>query len=846
MAVEVAPHSTCLATTTDKNTHELRDSELRCDEFQGISLEPKDEIIGVANIPNEACTTVAIGITEKTSFIEPTPAYQDLLEYLARPRLILSGSVPTTRGLVLSRYINWTNLQVWFPGIQTRLAGVQGIRFKTKFTLTVASTPFQQGLLASSFQYGVENGDLTVYPRCNNSAFVTNLPHVLHDLAETTMSILDVPFLYTFEFMQIFGGAGSVVSTGGDMGVYALNVIMPYRVIAGVNAPTYKLMVSLHDVELVGSTALGGPGILIPQAGKAGKRANPIVKEEETVRGSDTVLALSTKIRTISSYIPFLSSIGSTTSNVLDVGANIAKVFGYAKPPLTEPPNRMFPTPFIGEGNVDMDDASFVLAPFQSNRVAVDSTVGGTDVDEMALQYVIGKYGQIFSGTFANTDVTGTPLYVTQVCPTNFWFRTNTGRPGGNFPLPAGATATTNSIAMSPLAYTASFFRYWRGTMTFRFTFSKTKFHGGRVIAGFIPYFEDSTANNVLSLTAPSMEVLGGLPQPFSYCEIFDLRDASTFELKVPYISPTPFSSVQGSIGGVSMFVLDPLITAGEISSTVDYLVEVKAEDDFEFSCPAPPMFSLATPNPNSTAVAFYQSGDGGIKQVHEPVSQYTTGECILSFKQLMMLPTYITGDVANLSINNTNLFPFWVGNKFTMATPFPNGTTAVFAFTRSATIAAMYAFATGSTTHHVYMFNPGANGLEMNIGAIAVDNGVAASSPGDPRTRGTSGAQRVITIKDSLHVRVPSYQRTTRVPVSEFGNVTFGLGTVPNAGSNCIANIARLSVNNTTGATVRIIYGRAAGDDARCTTYVGPPPVALLQGTQTAQPDSPGVAFLS
>jgi len=830
-----------------QHNEDLRDNLQTCDEIEGISINPVPEVIGVSTISNEACTTVTVGTSVKSSFIKADPAYQDLLDYLARPRIINSGSANTVRTNILNVNLNRTNLLIWFPNLLNRLAGVYGIRFTTKFTFMTASNPFQAAVFVNSFQYGTDTSNTVVYPRFLNSAYVTNLPHVKHDLVETTMSILDVPFLYPQDFMPLYTGTNTDGPTNGSIGIFAINQLMPYRVLAGSNSPTWKLMVSLHDVELVGSMPLAANALLL-QSGldnklKAKTKNSATLAEERSVKGSDIARKAATVIRTVSPYVPFLGSIGAVTANILDVGANVAKAFGYAKPGIQEAPSRVWRNNHIGDANVDMDSASYVLAPFQSNRLAVDALAGGTEVDEMAIMYVIGKYGQCFLGTMTTTDLPGTAIYGSQICPTNFWFRTNAGRPGGNLPLPAGSTATTNTIACSPLCYSATFFRYWRGTLKFKFTFCKTKFHGGRVLAAYVPTYNDAGASGILGSTILTVETTSGFPQPFSYSQVFDLRDASSFEFEVPYVAPAPFTNVLDATGSISLVVLDTLITTGETASTIDFLVEVKAEEDFQFACPAPPMFAMlnagATP---STSIVAYQSGMGGVSDIDNTVTQYTVGETVLSFKSLMMIPSYYAADFGAGVANQTTLWPYWFSGRVTPAVPLPITTTVSGGFTRAANIAAMYAFVTGSTEHHLYSAQGGNSQFTMSALTYNTDNGVSASSNGDPRTRSNS-VQRIVTTDNALHVRVPSYQQYARIPLWD-GNNAANVGVVGTTGpltSSSMANHAQVIVNNSSAASIRVIYGRAAGDDARCMSYIGPPPVALLQGTQTAFPDNTG-----
>jgi hypothetical protein len=854
MPLEAVAPRISLATS---HNEDLRDTLVQCNEVEGLTLNSRPEQLGVADISNEACESVKVGIKAKTGFVVPTTGYQDLLDYLARPRLVSSGSLPTTRSTFVSWDISRTNLTTtWFPNLLNRIQGVYGIRFTTRFTLMTASTPFQATVLAQSFQYGTSFGNTNQYPRNFNPAFVTNLPHVKHDVAETTMSVLDVPFLYPQDFMPLYPLVGGDTSTNACVGLYGLTALMPYRTLAGANAPTYKILVSLHDVELIGSMPATAGSVLLqsgladakPTANSAYKgkvSGNATLAEERTVKGSDFARKAATTIRTVAPYVPLLGSVGSMTANLLDAGANVASAFGFAKPQVQEAPTRVMRNAHIGEANVDIDTASYVLAPFQNNRLAVDALAGGTEVDEMAIQYVIGKYGQAFVGTMATTDTTGSILYGSQTCPTNFWFRTNALRPSGNIALPGGSTATTNSIACSPLCYVSTFFRYWRGTMKFKFTFSKTKFHGGRVMVAFVPGVSDPGPVGLVTNIIPTIEIASGLPQPFSYCEVFDLKDSSCFEFEVPFVSPDPFVDVTASIGAISMTVLDPLVTSGETSTTIDYMVEVKGESDFQFGCPAAPMFGLLAPSPSANIV-YFQSGLGGIDDIDDTVTQYTMGEEILSLKSLMMIPNFIASDLAAATTASTSAFPYWYASKFAPVVPLAPTSNVTGGYSRAGNIAAMYAFVTGSTEHHLYHFGGSSANVTLSCAQYSTDNGNVPSSPGDPRARGIASNQRILTNDSYLHVRAPSYQKYARVPIWE-GNTRTDFGTiglnVPLV-SGSLANHVRLIVNNSSAASVRIAYGRAAADDARCFAYIGPPPVALLQGSQTAAPDSNPILF--
>ena len=128
------------------------------------------------------------------------------------------------------------------------------------------------------------------------------------------------------------------------------------------------------------------------------------------------------------------------------------------------------------------------------------------------------------------------------------------------------------------------------------------------------------------------------LVQPFQYSEIFDLRDNSVFEFTVPYVASRDFISTLGTSGGVTLSVLDNLITTGESSSLVPYLVEVCAGDDFQL---ANYIGSGLGPccTSGTNALVVYQSGLESKQEVDPSVEAYTSGERFTSVKQLAMIP---------------------------------------------------------------------------------------------------------------------------------------------------------------------------------------------------------------
>lgn len=730
----------------------------------------------------------------------------------------------------------------WFPNGYFRLEGVQAVRFRLVLQLTVSSNPFHQGMVNMAFQYACPTNSLDVYNRAINPTLSTNLCHVAMDLADTTMISLELPYLYPFDYLALDGTADAV------LGHFGLNQLMVTPTLANSGPPQYKLYAYLEDLELIGSTSLYQQ-VVIPQTGlRSRPESTGASKQVQEAKSAGTLSKLAStgaKIATLASYVPGLSAIGGPTAWFLNASSKALSAFGYAKPRDEVQPNRHYRTDYVGDINVDMPNEAFSIAPFAQNKLRIDPTMGGSDTDEMAMEFVLSKYCQIFYGDMATSDSTGARLYATQICPSHYWFRTNSTRPGGNLPFPISASLANNAVQPSSLCYFSHMFRYWRGGLRFRITFSKTKFHGGRVIIGFVPTIQEASGGTPANNIVPAVEVTAGLPQPFSYSKVFDLRDDSVIEFDVDYISSFLYMGVNSSTGGLTMTVMDPLIANGEAATTINYMVEVCAKPDFEFSFPSNPNVAAVTGNNN---IVFAQSGVG-VANTRE-TCEYGPGEKILSLKQLAMLPTYTTFDVANTVVSTTAL-PFWTYlPRLIPAIPQPITTQGYFASSRAGLISACYAYWNGATAYHIYKDGDG-TGVASWIYYNQQDSGVPSvlNNASAYAHAGAGSSNAVYTNLSAGHYEAPSYSRYARLPwgdqyaVSGTNRYYLPFSVTLRGGTATYAQPV-LTVRNNSGATKRVTWSMAAADDARCTTWLGPPPLFLFQSLQTVPPDQSSQLF--
>lgn len=819
----------------------MRDDLVVCDNIDSLAVDGSPEVTGVTAFIQEACeSTDVLGAHYVPTPLNIQSDLQDLTHYFARPRLVQEGSVGTSRGRIYLNTITPNGLfTAAFPNAQFRLTGVHGLTFKIVFTVQVAATPFHQGLMVSSFQY---NPVAPFFDRAEFPPTCINLPHVKLDLSTDTMCQLHVPWLYEDEYVKPNGTA--------VYGLYSLSCMMPTPTVAGQSLPTYKVYVHLEDLQFVGA-APAATSSYIPQAGKPMN----VEFEQEAYPFSSSLSSFSKGLKFLSKGVPMVSSIAGPPAWFLSKMAGAVRSFGYSKPQIQEPFRRVTPFATVGENNVDIPSATVMAGPLASNQLQVSPYLGHSDVDEMSLAYVCSQYSCICYGTMAVANPHASTLYGTYVTPSFAWFRGVVGFPTGNWPLPVAPSATTRSFMPSSLLFWSSMFRCWRGSIKFRITFAKTKFHAGRVMALYVPdyTFNVGTPGN----TAPSIagpEVASGRMQPFGQSSIFDLKDSNVFEFVVPYIAPTPFVGFQDAIGSFTLSVMDPLVAPGSVAQSVEYMVEIAAGPDFELAIPCGPRWPAAANNSSSTIYA--QSG-AVMKASPADACKHTVGECVTSVKQLIMLPSL--QQLGSIAANSgvvivptpapIHLLPWYYQPPNSTLLP---ATTVLPACSLGwgGNCAACYTYVSGSTDVHLY---PTAGGVEVITGNLGDSRGVRlpiGSGRGDARSFPATAVPKVITVSaDVVHVRVPAYQYKYRVPSSILDSVSwnpkFTASGVPTGGQIVNTNVggspitlAVARMSNRSSGPVGVSMSRNAGEDARCAHYVGPPPLALVTPSVSTQYD--------
>lgn len=797
-----------------------------CDNIDSLAVNG-DESTGITHFVQEACEAVdAFGQHyHKPSQISTQAELQNLTDYFARPRIFMSGDCNATKATIAQRDIDNVFLfQQLFP--VSRLAGVRGVRFTIVFTLQVAAQPFNAGVLAAAFQYTPFRFINFGYERVTEPRTCTNLiTHARLDVSTSTQTQLRVPFLWVSDYFPL------PPSQSVPYGRFAINQLLGSNTVTPSVQPTFRVFLHLEDMELIGGVPEKFSGTTLQSA----KIAKGPVEQEYDFEArplSSTLMASSKLVKMLGYGIPSLSSLAAPASWFLGKSAGVAKYFGYSKPQIQDPILRNFRTHNACETNIDVPSATLMVAPFASNHLPPDPAFGCSDVDEMALSYVLGQYTQVFTGALLASAGNATCIYGAQLSPSTLWYRENiTGAlagANGNILIPTLSGANANSFIPSGITFWAQMFSYWRGPIKLRFTFAKSKMHTARLIAAFVPDIASTTLNII---QRPGSELTGsGFFGTSGQTAIWDLKDGNVFEFECPYLGPAAYLNFTDGMGAFTVSVLDPLKGPATAPSLVPFMVEVCAGKDFSLSKFAGPLFPC-----HEYPTPLLQSGK--IMTFEKDMTQVTAGEVFTSVKQIIMMPHNV---FFNFTLGASfGAMPWFYTRGYANTVPGQATPMRPVSFTPGGSAATAYLFAKGSTDVHVYAGTVSNN--EMLIRAIQYPGtggySVAPTSAIWTGNRPNCATPSANEVGSSAHFRFPLYSLLRRICPSLLNGLIWNPGLYAQTQTPAASlpfSIGDVSVTINSGPPISTtnrltgFFTRAAGDDAGLAHYMGPCPLAL------------------
>lgn len=582
----------------------------------------------------------------------------DLNNFLSRPLKIQAYSWSTGSSL----YQTFNPWDDFFsnPRVINRITNFNLLRCKLRVKIVVNGNGFYYGRAIASYK-PLHNLDDFTQDRPSVVEDITaasQRPHIYIDPTNNQGGELCLPFVWYENALNIPSAEWTEM---GDMIIHSMQDLKHAN---GATDPiTISVFAWAEDVSLSIPTSLDSTA-LTPQMAEVDEYGS------KPVSNTASIVA---KVSGMLSKAPGIGPYAMATSIAANAVSSIARLFGYARPAVLEDIRPYKPTYCGNLANVNVGDSVQRLTLDAKQELTIDPRVVGLDgTDELDFKAIASRESYLTQFGWQVSDAVETLLWNTEVNPV-IWTARNVA-PG------------VDELHFPACAFAAMPFRWWRGTMKFRFQVVASAYHKGRLKIVYDPHNISSNEYNT------------------NYMHIVDLAKERDFTISVGWGVEKMFSrrrkpGVDGEIFGInpvgdpttfgngtlSVFVVNDLTVPNSVvNNDIAINVFVSMDDDFEvgdlneeldeYSWFKPQLGEIFNPQMAES----HPDADSTIRE-SEPMKEVPTtnlapvrktndilsvffGDPILSFRQLLKRYCYHTAYVKG---GNIYQYSSWINDDF-------------------------------------------------------------------------------------------------------------------------------------------------------------------------------------
>jgi hypothetical protein len=456
------------------------------------------------------------------------------------------------------------------PFIRDKIANFELLRMNLHMKVLISGTPFHYGRALVSYN-PLSGFDQVTIERGLGGALDADLvgasqkPHIFLNPTLNAGGVLQIPYFYKENYIpltepDITDGLGEVVfrSFGNlrhtDVGnPVTINVYL-WATDVTLTMPTSKSLPPLPSQSgVMNSGDEYGQGIISKPASAVAKAAGALKS------------------------IPLIRPYARATEIVASGVGDVARLFGYSRPAVITDPVIMKPVPLGNVANVDAADPVNKLTLDSKNEVTIDPRVTGLEgKDEMGVLDYVKRESYLTTFNWTSDAAPGDMLFNCRVAPDLYRSVVYT------------TPTTRRELHMTPACHMAQLFRYWQGSIKFRFQIVKSAYHKGRMLVRYDPRSLGAT-----------------LDYNTNYSRVIDIAEAEDFEITIGWGQHQPwleceelgifpnFSStvrlneflVRAANGVIELDVINELVSPSA-SSDISINVYVSMCDDAKFAQP--------------------------------------------------------------------------------------------------------------------------------------------------------------------------------------------------------------------------------------------------------------------
>jgi hypothetical protein len=536
-----------------------------------------------AGMPGEGSITTVTNNAkyQNVAFSDATPSYMYAVDSPMDPTRMLQDTNDATLENFFMRPVklasqDWVVGQTMFfsfnpwtlylenPRVANRIANFNLFRAKLRLKIVINGNAFLYGRGIASYLplNAFDNLSTNAGPISQDIVQASQQPHIYFDPATSTAGEMSLPFFYHKNYVSIPERGYQDL---GELTVRSINALKHAN--GAADKVTLTVFAWLEDVSLNGLTSVE-VSTLIPQAGMEPQGEIEDANSKGFISGPATMVA---KVAGLAKAIPLIAPFATATETAATAVAGLAKTMGYSRPPVTADPAPFKPVPVSSLALTTVPDTLSKLTVDDKQELSIDPRISGIGPeDPMDICAIAGRESYLTTFEWQVHDTSEDMLFNIRVDPA-VWATSGTA-----LHLPACA------VAALP-------FKYWTGTMKYRFQVVCSGFHKGRLKIVFDPNFLASTEYNVNYIEIVDLAEKQDFTIEVANAQNVTLLDHSRpgFESVTTMYSTTPYASKSFGNGVLGVYVLNELTSPNSVADNdVAVNVFVSAGDDFEVFVP--------------------------------------------------------------------------------------------------------------------------------------------------------------------------------------------------------------------------------------------------------------------
>ncbi len=624
-------NSTCDCLKCD-NIREMysipRDSELSPLELQSAAMSETDKTLvnetqtaTVQFADSDLSQEISMGDFSSGNYDHDNDATAGIGDFFSRPVRIASFNWTEAVGIAAS-YNPWA-LYFNSPGVKKKLDNYSRLRCKLHLKFVVNASPFYYGSLrACYFPLPDQRAN---YQGSTDQVPYSQVPGVYLEPQNMSSAEMTLPFLWPFNWLDA-GNHSQLINMGSLQFITYANL----NSANGVTGASTRVTIYAwaEDLELAGPTT----GLALQSTAQDEYDTKGVISQPASV-----VANIAGRL----TDVPVIGPFARATEIGAGALANVARIFGFSNPPMLDNVHGFQNKSFHAFANVDTRMPIDKLAMDAKNEVTISPKVAGIDEeDPLVIKNIVTRDSFLQGTAWTQAQATNTLLWSAMVNP--------------------GLSISSTYYTTTPMGYFCNMFRYWRGSIIFKFRFIKSRYHTGRVLIAWDPNKDiTGVTSEIETLTLSKIvdiELEDEIEFAVPYKAIFPYLQTRPLS---PYLSngaspsfPTSMSDMYN--GCITMRVLNTL-TGPADNASINVLVNVRAGDDFMFAVPKAIGESVSISDPTGV-IQSEPTVDQKSPKLDEQISLITTGENIISIRPLLHRTTHnISQELGNPYVNTAN-----------------------------------------------------------------------------------------------------------------------------------------------------------------------------------------------